>query len=344
MRIRRAAALACLAVGIGGGQPLPGDLRDTLATRFSLSAADLQKIEAGEAFGKLISGDRVDDLQLLGIILVRTDPERFIRAYKDIAHFEDTKEVRFTAKFSNPPKMTDLDGFRIPDLDADRIRACRPGDCAYKLPDWVMREFQTKIDWSRPDAQAKADALVRKTWIDYLNRYRLQGNPALTVYYDTPTPFSVADGVKQLIGELTVARNRLPEFIRYLQEYPNARPPDTEDFFYWQEASFGLKPVVRTSHVIIEKLPRPDGTHYVIASKMLFATHYFRAAIELKYVYPVRSPDGRPALYLIAYQRSYVDGMTGVTGAFLRHIVPGRSQESLIRNLKLAKDRLEQGM
>jgi hypothetical protein len=343
MGIAQAAALFALAAGVGLAQPLPSDLRSTLAARFALRQDDFQTIESGEPFGKLISGDRPDDLQLLGVILIHTDPERFIRAYKDIVRFEASKEVRLTGKFSDPPKLSDLNGFHVPDLDPKVIQACRPGDCAFKVPAKVMTEFQTKIDWSRPDSKGAADALVRQTWIDYLNRYRQQGDSALAVYYDTPNPFPVADGLKQLIGGLTVVTKALPDLTHYLLEYPNSRPPSTEEFFYWQEAAFGLKPVVRTSHVIIQKLPRPGDPHYVIASKMLFATHYFRAAIEFKYVYPVRTPGGQPAVYLIAYQRSYVDGMTGLTGSLLRRIVPGRSQASLTENLRLAKERLEQG-
>jgi hypothetical protein len=103
-----------------------------------------------------------------------------------------------------------------------------------------------------------------------------------------------------------------------------------------------LKPVVRASHVIIQKLAQPGGLHYIIASKMLFTTHYFRAAIEFKYLYPVTAPTGQPAFYFVTYQRSFVDGMTGFTGAILRRIVPGRSQAGLIENLQLAKQHLEQ--
>jgi hypothetical protein len=74
---------------------------------------------------------------------------------------------------------------------------------------------------------------------------------------------------------------------------------------------------------------------------MLFATHYFRAAIEFNYVYPVKTSTGEPAVYFIAAQRSYVDGMTGAKGAILHKIAQGRSPASLASNLELAKQNLE---
>ncbi len=333
--------LLAAAVCVLPAQPLPADLRSTLAGSFHFDAGQLRKIEQGEPVARLLAGDEPGDLQLIGVVLIKQRPEEFIRAYKDIAHFEVAKEVRLTGKFSDPPKESDLEGFHVPDLNQKDLLACVPGNCVYKLSANVMEDLKTNVDWTAPDAQHQADLRIRKLWIQYLNQYRRTGDRALTVYNDAANPFPVAAGLKQLIGDATLLKGRDPGLIRYLQEYPDCKPPDTEDFFYWQEAAFGLKPVVRASHVIIQKLPQPGGAHYIIASKMLFASHYFRAAIEFKYLYPVTTPTGQPAFYFITYQRSFVDGMTGFMGSILRRIVPGRSQASMIENLQLAKQRLE---
>ena len=322
-------------------QSIPTDLRKVLTGEFVFSENELRKVESGQPVGKLLTSASPDDLRLIGAVLIEVDSPTFIRAYKDIVHFEVGKEVRRAGKFSEPPALADLKDFHWPDLNQKDVLACKPGRCDYKLPASVMQEFKTKLDWSAHDASAQADALIRQIWIDYLNRYRQQGDRALTVYYDTESPFAVADGLKKLIDTFPVAREKLPELVRYLTQYPQAKPAGVEEFFYWQEAAFGLKPVIRTSHVIIQELPREGGSHYAIASKMLFASHYFRAGLEFKYVYPVRTSAGKPAVYFVTYQRSYVDGMTGLTGSVLRKIAPGRSQASLIENLRLAKQGLE---
>jgi hypothetical protein len=134
----------------------------------------------------------------------------------------------------------------------------------------------------------------------------------------------------------------LPDMANYLDSYPRNKPAGVEEFFYWQEAAFGLKNVLRTQHVMIQKLPNPGDPHYAIVSKMLFATHYFRAAFEFKYIYPVRTATGQPAIYLMACQRSYVDGMTGIRGAILHKIAESRSPASMAENLDLGRKRLEQ--
>jgi len=130
---------------------------------------------------------------------------------------------------------------------------------------------------------------------------------------------------------------------RYLESYPKDKPAGIEEFFYWQEADFGLKNVLRTQHVIIQKLPNPGDAHYAIVSKMLFASHYFRAAFEFKYIHPVRTASGQQAIYLMACQRSYVDGMTGFRGSILRKIAESRSPASMADNLVLGRKQLEGG-
>jgi hypothetical protein len=144
-----------------------------------------------------------------------------------------------------------------------------------------------------------------------------------------------------LIGSETHVAKVVPDLVRFTSEYPANRPPQTDDFFYWQEAAFGLKHVLRTERVLIQKLALPGDPHYAIISKMLFASHYFRAAIEFQYLYPVRNPNGEPAFYLLSGQRSYIDGLTGARGAIIRKIAEGRSPASLAENLRLAKERLE---
>jgi hypothetical protein len=322
-------------------QSIPEDLRSILVDTFHFKKEELSKMQQGQPVTKIIHSDDPEDLRLMGVVLIEADQQKFIEAYKDIVHFETGKEVIRTGKFSDPPVEADLAEFHAPDLNKKDIMACRPGKCVYKLPLYAIEDLQKRVDWSAADAKQQADAIVRKLWIDYLVRYRREGNRALATYYDTPVPFSVAGGLEELAASATEAKARVPELFRYLESYPNEKPPGTEEFFYWQEAAFGLKPIVRSSHVVIEKLERPEGSRYLIASQMLFASHYFRAALELKYVCPVQTDSGKRALYFLTYQHSYVDGMTGFSGSILRRVVPGRSQASLAENLRLAKQTVE---
>lgn len=99
---------------------------------------------------------------------------------------------------------------------------------------------------------------------------------------------------------------------------------------------------MRLQHVMIEKLQLAKSVepHYAVVSKMLFASHFFRAGLEFSYVYPVRTAKGTQAVYFFIAARSYVDGLTGFKGSIVRKIVDARSPGVMVTNLELAKEYL----
>jgi hypothetical protein len=323
-------------------QPMPAQMRAMLAREYQFPASELDRAETGRAVARMAPTQSPDDVRMAGVIRIQVSSDEFLRAYRQIEKFEVSKEVLQTGRFSSPPSESDIAGYQFSDFTKSELRACRPGSCSYKLPAWLMDDIHAKVDWSAPDAELRAKALLRQHWIAYLRRYQQQGDSALAVYYDTPTPYSLADGLRSVISAAKALWNELPEMASYVESFPRNRPAGVDEFLYWQEAAFGLKKVLRSQHVIIQKLPSPGDAHYAIVSKMLFATHYFRAAFEFKYVYPVRTASGQPAMWLLACQRSYVDGMTGFRGAILRRIAASRSPASMAENLELGKKRLEQ--
>ncbi len=322
-------------------QSIPANLRSNLQTEFGFSREELSRAESGQAVARIVPTGRPDDVRLAGIVLIHVSPDEFLKAYRDIQRFEISKDVVQTGKFSSPPVTSDLANFHAKGLNKSDVMACRPGRCAYKIPVEAIRQLQTEIDWKAPDARERIDDLVRKLCVNYVQQYELRGDAALAHYYDTASPYSVADGLNSLIRSESRISQELPQLVRFASEYPAERPANTEDFIYWQEAAFGLKHVLRFQHVMIERLDAEGGSRYAIISKMLFATHYFRAAVEFKYLVTVRTPSGEPAIYLVSAQRSFVDGMTGIKGAILHRIAEGRSPKALVENLDLAKERLE---
>ncbi len=321
---------------------MPPEMRQGLQREFHFSDDDIAKVEAGHAVARIAPTARPDDVLMAGVVFIRTSPDKFLKAFRDIERFAMSRDVVRTRRFSSPPVESDLADFHASGDLKKELLACRPGHCSFKIPAADMKAMQSEIDWNAPDAEAQAEKLIRQRIVLYLNRYREKGDSALAVYYDTEAPYSVADGLHSLIASETRIAQVVPELVRYAIDYPAGRPPNTEDFFYWQEAAFGLKHVLRTEHVIIQRL-NTGGTdsHYAIISKMLFATHYFRAAVEFQYVYPVRLANGETGIFLLSAQRSYVDGMTGAKGAIIRKVAEARSPARLAENLELAKRRLE---
>jgi len=123
---------------------------------------------------------------------------------------------------------------------------------------------------------------------------------------------------------------------RYLLEYPKYTLAGSKDFLYWQEAVFGLKPTARINHVVIAE--RPEGI--AIASKQLYATHYFWTALELRLL--VRDPARGKGFWFVNVNRSRSDGLTGFVGRIIRGKVRGEARNGMEAVLKITKTNLEQ--
>jgi hypothetical protein len=128
----------------------------------------------------------------------------------------------------------------------------------------------------------------------------------------------------------------MPNLRTYLLEFPKAALPGATSFLYWQETAFGLKPTIRISHLTIRE--GPDDT--VVASKMLYASHYFWTALELRALVPDAARG--PGFWFVTVSRSRSDGLSGLTGFIVRRRVQREARDVTLAPLRLTKTLLEQ--
>jgi hypothetical protein len=128
---------------------------------------------------------------------------------------------------------------------------------------------------------------------------------------------------------------RMPELQRYLLEYPSALLPGSTDFLYWQIAQFGLKPTIRINHLVIHD--RPGQT--VVASKMLYASHYFWTALEQRVLQD--DPARGSGFWFVTVSRSRSDGLSGFVGRLVRGRVRSEAQRGTEAVLRATKTKLE---
>ena len=118
-------------------------------------------------------------------------------------------------------------------------------------------------------------------------------------------------------------------------EYPRLTIPNATSFLYWQETEFGLRPTIRISHVTIRE--NPEDT--VVASKMLYASHYFWTGLELRTLVP--DPTRGCGSWFGTVNRSRSDGLSGFTGFFVRRRVRREVENGALAGLRSTKQRLE---
>jgi hypothetical protein len=131
----------------------------------------------------------------------------------------------------------------------------------------------------------------------------------------------------------------LPDFYRYLLSYPDAKPANVENAFYWAKVKFGLKPTLRIVHMGVMRGGPADPVACAIAEKQLYSSHYFQTALDMSFC--VRGNDQQSGFYLIMLMGSEQAGLTGFRGSIARNVAVGRSASNLRNALTTIKDPLE---
>jgi hypothetical protein len=288
---------------------------------------------------KIRKGPEPSETRLMGVVRIQGAPEELVERYRDIVAFESGTGVLQIGRFSEPPRVEDLRSLTFDEEDIEDLKRCRPGDCEIKMSTPMMDAFR-QIDWARPDAIERANHLARTMIVDFLESYRSGGNQALGVLHDKQKPLLVRRQFEEMMADpdLPVI---FPDLVRFLLEYPSAALPGSEELFYWSKVQFGLKPLIRLSHVVIWQAPGPEPVKWVLASKMLYSTHYFYTGVELKFL--AQEEDSPGAYYLVVSNRSRSDGLTGLTGALIGGKIRGEAREGLERYLRSVKSELETG-
>jgi hypothetical protein len=314
---------------------LPSAFDTFLAGSARLSASERTALLRGDSVIRLLESDPGKEVAVFGAVWINASPSAYVEQVKDIEQLERGGAFRVTKRISNPPRAEDFDALEIPDQDLEDLRECRVGDCELKLSANAVQTLRAQVDWSRPSARADANRVFRRLALEYVEGYREGGNARLAVYRDKNRPTFVANEFRSMIDRLPPLAAHLPDLKGYLLDYPHATLADSSDFLYWQETQFGLKPTIRISHLIVQERPE----RIVVASKMLYASHYFWTALELRILVP--DPRRGPGFWFITINRSRSDGLSGFIGRFVRGRVRNEVRSGTLAALTTTKATLE---
>jgi len=313
----------------------PPDLDKYLTTSVRLTAAQRRALLSGAPVTALLDANTSQEVAVFGAVWVDALPATYVQLLNDIENFERGGGFRVTRRISDPPRLEDFAALELPKDDVEDLKSCRVSACEIKLSQSALDRLRKEIDWSRPTAAADATALARRLALEYVTGYLAGGNDRLAVYRDAGRPTFVADEFKSMVARIPLFVDYLPGLRAYLLQFPNATLSNSSSFLYWQEAQFGLKPTIRINHVVIED--RPGAV--AVASKLIYASHYFWTALELRVL--VSDPARGRGFWFVDISRSRSDGLTGFVGGIVRRRVENEAQKGLLGLLQNTKRRLE---
>jgi hypothetical protein len=299
------------------------------------TAAERKRLLEGAPITKFLDADPSVEVALFGAIWINADPHRYVQAVQDIEQFESGDAFINTKRISAPPRIEDFSALKLTPDDFKDLRTCRVGKCELKLDQAAIDQIRRDVDWNKPTAKGSTEQILRRLMYEYVKGYREKGNRGLAVYRDKDRPTFVADEFRSMIERMPELATYLPELRARLLEYPDVSLRQSTDFLYWQETKFGLKPTVRVNHLVI----REGEDETIVASKMLYAAHYFWTGLELRILVP--DPSRGPGFWFVNVNRGRADGLDGFTGSIVRGRVRSQSEESLSRSLIGTKKKLE---
>jgi hypothetical protein len=305
-----------------------------------LKKDQIAAIRNGKAVAKVVESRTPDEVFVFGSVYVQSTPEKYLKLASDIDDLRKLPSYLAIRKFSDPPQLSDLDGFTLEADDIKQLRNCEPGKCDVQLPSGAMDAFKQSVNWSAPDAEKQANQLAQKMALEAIQRYTQGGNAALGTYMDKHHPAVVGETFTSLLSRSKALPVYLPELERYLLDYPEAKSENIQSEFYWEKVNFGLKPTLRIVQAIVYRGPRSTDRGYAIAVKQLYASHYFETALDLTVcVRDQENPDR--GFYLITLKGSQQAGLTGLKGGIVRKVAVDKTRSSLERALGAIKQKLE---
>jgi hypothetical protein len=338
MRLKNGRALIAAAILAAS---LPAAAEDTAVRTFlrrtiELTEAQVADIESGRVVTRPLPGADKPEMAAFGAVRVAARKDVYLERLGDVTRFRKGPSTIQIGRFHTPPVIADLDSLTLEDGDFEAARKCRPGDCDLKLARAALDRIQKDMDWKAPDARARATQLMKQMLVDYVAAYLRGGTTEMATYVDNASPLDTQAEFRKVLAASPYLLQYAPVVQRYLEDYPKGRLEGAEDLFYWTKDKFGPKPTIAIHHLTIWRDPA-DPTRAAVASKQIYASHYFQAGLDLTAL--VDAPAG--GFYLVDLYRARIDPPTGMLSGVLLGKIRGGIEQGVAEGLRTAKQRTE---
>ena len=323
--------LVCVGAGSALAQASMAEFQQALREKAAFNEHDLAALQLNQPVVRLVPAADKSEVAVTGLVNINASAEDFLRSYRDSMMRKNNSAILEIGSFGTEPSLADLDGLTLEPGDIEDLKECVVGDCQIKLSAPMIARFQKEIDWSAPDYQLRVTNLFKEMLVAYVKDYRARGETALIEYNDKSDSISVATEQRALTSATGYVNSFLVDTKSGLQLL--------QQTLVWSKIKFGLKPVIAVNHISIYKRNSDAGPQVLVASKQIYANHYFNAFLALTAF--VNVPGTTNASYLVYENRSRADGLEGPFGKLKRGVVEKKALEGLRGIIAQSKASLE---
>lgn len=342
----RALASALLAATLGGvlagtASPAPQAAADPFAffkPEVTLTSDERRAVDRGQARSRILShGPR--EVAVFGVTAINIDADRLVAWVRRIERMKESPATLAVGRFSDPPRVEDLERLTLDDDEMWDVQQCRHGDCNLKLSADEMKRLQREVAGPTAQWRPRMQHAFRQIVLERVLAYQARGLAGLPKYEDKSPSRQTTDAFNVVFEQSRSLRTGLPQFASALQG-PPPMPPGVESVYYWAKERMSSKPVISATHVSIVRPGSPGAPAVVVVGKQLFATHYFSGSISVTALLR-GAPGGHN--YLVYLNRSEVDVIGGVFGGVTRMLIQRRVRGEAAELLEGLRKRLEAG-
>lgn len=317
------------------------DLDHFLGRHIGLDAVSIQAVKNGSIVTKRLPSDDGREIAVFGIARVAFPAEFLSSRFRNIELFKKSYAVPEVGRFGETPSLSDLAGLSVPRKDLEDLERCRIGACKLRLSSHYIQRFRDEVDWSHDDRLQQAELLFKEMLVERALVYQRGGSRALAAYEDKDAAVSLRQDFESILEASSYLLDYVPELASYLREYPNSKLEGTESILYWSKEDFGMKPVISVTHSVLYRWRHGDEEELIIASKQVYASHYFDSSLGLTALLEVEEEGQSPARYLVYLNRSRSLDLGCFFGGLKRSIVSGKIVDGLEMNLLYTRARLQ---
>jgi hypothetical protein len=331
---------ALVAFGLAAAGPVaPAAMapRDLLKSVAGITDREWAAVERGEPLARILPSDR-REIAVVGAIRIAADRNQLAARYRSIDSLKRSAIVLDAGVFGGVPAASDLSRLVFEDHGLD-LRDCTPGDCRVRLGAGEIARFHREVDWNAPDWKTRSATLWREVLAGYAAAYQENGRKALPVFANKAEPLGVASEFDLLLGSYGFLADYSPALHTYLRTLGPEAPPRTEGTLYWTKEDFGVRPLIRISHQIVQT-PARGNDPLIVTSNQVYADHYLDAAITATLSLSVAEDEGR-SFYMVSINRARTRSLTGMLRTMIRSTVQGRSRDAMRKILVATKTALE---
>ena len=309
----------------------------TLREKAAFAETDFAALGQGETVVRLLPVNNKREVAVYGLVGLQVPAEVFLQSFRDSMTRKSNPAILEIGSFGKAPSIDDLRDLTFENKDLEDLKDCVVRECKLKLSAAMIERLRRQVDWGAPDYSVQATQLLKLMLVDYVRDYLARGDAALIEYSDKSKEVRMVDEQQDLAASSYLG-SIFPELAHYLKRYSKSEESPVEDAIVWSKIKFGLKPVIAINHIRVFKRAAGTGPQILVASKQIYANHYFDSSLALTAFVEVSG--ATPQSYLIYENRSRADGLEGMFSKIKRGIVEDKAVKSLKTILESSKANL----